>query len=144
MRFILFAFLIFLAACNRPCDKYFHKHPECLLPDTVTVQDTTILLGFEVDTSFITSSGEPEVFTIVKDNVITKIIHHRDTLKVTVTQSPDTLYKEIIVPVETQVTAYKCKWYVCLGAWWGLILTAVVGILIFLLRNSLSGYFKRG
>lgn len=129
MRKICFSFLLLLVifGCSpqKRIQRIVSKHPELLQKDTIKISDTTIIPGIAIDTVFITSKTDTIVFW--KDNIKVQIIRSFDTLRTEITSSPDTIIKNINVPVDRIVIKNDSS------GWWIKYLIIFVGLLILFL-----------
>jgi len=85
--------------------------------DTVTINDTVVTKGFQVDSAFKFFDGD--TVTVTKENVRVKLIYIHDTLKTSITQKSDTIIVEKRVPVNRVIEVitpwYKDKVNICLS-----------------------------
>lgn len=101
--FIIGLWLIILASsCSleKRCSRVKGRHPECfetLLTQVELVRIDTLYKSYAVvDTVFRLNTADTsriDTFFVYSPKVITRIIHRRDTLSVTSTVLPDTIYK---------------------------------------------------
>lgn len=128
MKKVLFLILLLVVSCSpqKRLERLVSRNPELKVNDTITIKDTTIIPGINIDTTFII--GKTDTIVFWKDNVQVKFIRHFDTIQTVITRQPDTIIKKINVPVEKIVIENDCFEY------W---LYVVIAILVFLLFVTL-------
>ena len=132
--------LLALLGCNteKRCSRVKGRHPECF--ETVmipieTVRTDTIYRNYEPTDTVIRlnlkDSSKIDTFFIYTPKVVTRIIHHKDTISVTNTVAPDTVFKTYTKTI--QGIAVKVPF---IPMWvWAVILGLVAFIILIIKRR---------
>jgi hypothetical protein len=83
-------------------------HPELLTKDTLIIRDTFVIKQSRVDTAFFLHQLYDTV-TIEKNNVITQLFIHRDSIFINQVRKADTIFIEKRIPVEKIISPKKEK-----------------------------------
>jgi hypothetical protein len=122
-------------------DYLLTKYPGLATTDTVRIADTLIIDSVSVDTIHTMSPGGRDTIIIRQNNVVTKVIRHIDTLRISTDVASDTI-------IRTQtVTVDKIK-HIPMGeidAWevlWSEYKYYVLGIIVLLILLIILKIFK--
>ncbi len=142
--FIIGLWLIILASsCSleKRCSRVKGRHPECfetLLTQVELVRIDTLYKSYAiVDTVFRLNTADTsriDTFYVYSPKVITRIIHYRDTLSVTSTVLPDTIYKTFTKTIQGVAirVSYIPFWIYC-------IIGLLVLLILAIIKNRIIG-----
>ena len=112
--------VLWLCSCTvqQRFDRLIRRHPELLnVTDTITVKDTFFIKSHSLDTVFSQKFDTVNIFTV--DSFIkVRFIKKGDSIRATITQKADTIYKTKQVAFKRVVcTPVLTKWYGCPWFW---------------------------
>ena len=138
MKTITYIFLVFLAL-SQGCSpkirltRLLEQHPELSVADTVRLQDTVVLPTVKSDT-FVNLQKMTDTVVIEKERLSVKLFRKHDTLYVEGKCKPDTIIRELRVPVEKiKLIQSKPKInFICNLCWLitGILIVATIWLLI--------------
>ena len=130
---ILLALLLTLScAPQKRFNRLVAHHPELVLhlTDTLIIRDTVQVPGIDFDTVWVSQPQDTLIYTDTITNTEVRIIRVHDTLMVSVTSPPDTIYIERLIPIDTIIAAPECppsrRWFIWLGVGLTLLILALV------------------
>ncbi|PLX00711.1 MAG: hypothetical protein C0594_15390 [Marinilabiliales bacterium] len=138
-KIIYISICLILASCSpqKKLARLIKKHPQLERVDTLKIHDTTIINGIQIYTSIssqVFKDSINDTIVIVHENTTLSIIESHDTVWFNIDQDPDTLIKEIHVPVEKIVyinpDPNECMKYYIKENWW-IILLISFAVLVF-------------
>lgn len=99
---LLFAAMVVFSACTpqQRLNRLVKKHPELVKVDTIKFTDTTFTIAHYSDTIVSLLASRTDTIVLTKNNIITKVFTHRDSIFISSTALPDTIIKTISVPYE--------------------------------------------
>lgn len=99
-----FALCIFLTNCSpqKRINRILNRHPELKRDTVYTIHDTTFTKSFSYDTLYNYTHSRDTV-VIERKNVQVKIYHTNDTIYLKTNVRPDTIIKQIKVPIRQMV-----------------------------------------
>lgn len=129
---------MFLLSCGpqKRLNRLVKKHPELIRVDTIKLSDTSFLPGTYTDTLISLLSSRVDTIVITKNNIITKLYTHRDSIFISSEALPDTIVKTISAPftnivVEEQNNRFEWLKYFGKSLW----ITLPLLLLLLLIRR---------
>ena len=123
--------ILLLTSCSpqRRLHRLVTKHPELNRVDTIKIQDTVIIPGPKVDTTF-HSSVLKDTITITKEKLKIKLIEINDTIYLDAEVEPDTVIISKEILVDRIIHTEPEKWWI--EYWWVLVIVFGVVVLVLL------------
>ena len=131
--------ILLLASCSpqRRLHRLVSKHPELSRVDTIKIQDTVIVPGPKVDTTFY-SSVLKDTITITKEKLQIRLIEINDTIYLDAVVEPDTVVISKEILVDRIIHTKPVKWYILLwnkSKIWLLIIISIFIIIALIIRK---------
>jgi hypothetical protein len=135
---ILFTLCVFCISCSpsKRLNHLLNRHAELTKDTNYIVRDTFITHAYHFDTLYNFKHIHDTVF-INKDNVITKIFTHNDTLFLNTFIKSDTIHKTITLPVKKIINTIEDK-----KRWTFLAYGLAIAFAFIIVIQMLLKYFK--
>lgn len=112
LMWLMFAAFIVFSCCTpqQRLSRLVKNHPELVKVDTIKITDTTFIPGHYTDTIVSLLQSKTDTIVLTKNNIITKVFTHRDSIFISQTALSDTIIKTISIP-DKQVIVEPMRTY---------------------------------